>query len=181
MHSQNRWVFFLRWPSVSHICAFLHLMSSSVVHQTIPLTLIWKLRIPVSPDVAHLNQFVQGGFFEACQIMSTKKVMQCQKSCFLAATVIINAKQSATCLSHEVTALKYKAEKKIALHPSFPAMHVSPYSNLVNGTVRCLRTLASTVLPSSYCASAVAIAKILILSHWRTSLKNNWIFHEVYK
>lgn len=83
---------FLRWPSVSHICALLQLMSSSVVHQTIPLTLIWKLRIPVSPDVAHLNQFVQGGFFEACQIMSTKKVMQCQKSCFLAATVIINAK-----------------------------------------------------------------------------------------
>lgn len=83
------------------------------MRQTIPLTLIWKLRNPVSPDLVHLNQFVQGGYFEACQIMSTEKVVQCQKSCFLAATVIINAKQSATCLSLGVTALKHKAEKKI--------------------------------------------------------------------
>lgn len=54
-------------------------------------------------------------------------------------------------------------------------------SNLVNGTGQCLRKEASTVMLSLHWLSAGAITEILIHSHWRKNLKNNWIFHEANK
>ena len=169
--------------------AFLQQLCVLALHQMITFTWSWPPGVYSWADVPLLNWFIQQHFRPVshfCQRFMRFKQSSAASVIFpFLSTVCPLPDQSRAQLHSSGFGKRAKIQKtlvpaKMSL-ALFRQSDSDTGSNLVNGTGRRLRKVASTVLPPLHWLSAVAKAEILIHSHWRKSLKNNWIFHEAYK
>lgn len=120
---------------------------------------------------APLNQVVQGRF-EACQIISKKTNKQTNLGNIITIMVffllLVQTNRQfvyCECFCAHPSERFFWTKNQHSCSTSILLQQPSEWMSAARGRWHL------AVLPSFYCASAVAIAKILILSHWRTSLK----------